>query len=89
MLRSAKNTVSKVASASQEAFKISEKTQHWIDMDEKYVARYYKNPPVVFDKGERIYLYDIDGKKYYDMMGGVAACSQGHCHPRIRDTIIE
>lgn len=45
--------------------------------------------PVIMERGERIYLYDIDGNKYYDMMAGFAAVAQGHCNPKIRQALID
>lgn len=63
--------------------KLSEKTQHWIAQEEKYVAIYYPPIPVIVERGERCYVWDVDGKRYFDCMGGFASVSQGHCHPKI------
>ena len=58
-----------------------------MDKDEKYVCPYYPAVPVVCERGERIYLYDVDGRKYYDMLAGFASVSQGHCHPKIAEAM--
>jgi ornithine--oxo-acid transaminase len=68
---------------------MSARTQKYIDLDSKYVAHYYQMAPVVIERGERIYLYDVDGKRYYDMLAGFGAVSQGHCHPKIRQAMID
>jgi ornithine--oxo-acid transaminase len=60
-----------------------------MDLDDKYVAPYYAMAPVVMERGERIYLWDVDGRKYYDMMAGFAAVGQGHCHPKIRQALMD
>ena len=53
------------------------------------MSPYYPPIPVVIERGERIYLYDVDGKKYYDMLAGFAAVSQGHCHPKIIKAMVD
>lgn len=58
-------------------------------MDKNHVAYYYSVPEIVMERGERIYLYDIEGNRYYDMLGGFASLSQGHCHPKIADAMYE
>jgi len=44
-------------------------------MDKNHVAYYYSVPEIVMERGERIYLYDIEGNRYYDMLGGFASLS--------------
>src|SRR5947207_2716331 len=69
--------------------KMSEKTQYYLDLEEKYGAHNYHPIPVVLEKGEGVYVWDVDGKRYYDFLSGYSAVNQGHCHPRIINTLIE
>src|SRR6188474_819417 len=62
---------------------ISGNTQHYLELEEKYGAHNYHPLPVVLDRGEGVFLYDIDGKRYYDFLSGYSAVNQGHCHPKI------
>lgn len=70
-------------------FKISEKTQHYLDLEERYGAHNYHPLPVVLDRGEGVFLYDVDGKRYYDFLSGYSAVNQGHCHPAIIKALVE
>lgn len=70
-------------------FKISEKTQHYLDLEERYGAHNYHPLPVVLDRGEGVFLFDVDGKRYYDFLSGYSAVNQGHCHPAIIKVLIE
>ncbi len=54
-----------------------------IQMEDKYGAHNYHPLPVVLASGEGVYLYDTEGKKYYDFLSAYSAVNQGHCHPRI------
>ena len=58
-------------------------TQHFIDLEYNYGAHNYKPIPVVLSKGEGVYLWDVDGKKYFDFLSAYSAVNQGHCHPEI------
>ena len=62
---------------------ISTATRACIDRDEKYAAHTYLPIPVVLARGEGIYMWDVDGKKYTDFLSGYSALNQGHCHPRL------
>lgn len=63
---------------------IQEKTsQQIIDLENKYGAHNYHPLPVVLEKGEGVYVWDVEGKKYYDFLSAYSAVNQGHCHPRI------
>jgi ornithine--oxo-acid transaminase len=64
-------------------------TQHFIDLEEQYSAHNYHPLPVVLDRGEGVFLYDVDGNRYYDFLSGYSAVNQGHCHPRIVNALIE
>lgn len=55
----------------------------YIELESQYGAHNYHPLPVVLTKGEGVYLWDIDGKKYIDMMSAYSAISHGHCHPRL------
>jgi len=57
--------------------------QDYIDREDKYGAHNYHPLPVVLEKGEGIYVWDVDGKKYFDFLSAYSAVNQGHCHPRI------
>jgi len=58
-------------------------TQHFIDLEKKYGANDYNPLPVVLSKGKGVFLWDVNGKKYYDFLSAYSAVNQGHCHPKI------
>jgi len=58
-------------------------THQYIELEEKYGAHNYHPLPVVLSKGEGVYVWDVDGKRYYDFLSGYSAVNQGHCHPKI------
>lgn len=60
-----------------------------IELEEKYGAHNYHPLPVVLAKGEGVFLWDVEGKKYYDFLSAYSAVNQGHCHPRIKNALIE
>ena len=68
---------------------ISSGTQHYLDLEEKYGAHNYHPLPVVLNRGEGVFLYDVDGKRYYDFLSGYSAVNQGHCHPKIIAALME
>ncbi len=57
--------------------------QDAIDLEEKYGAHNYHPLPVVLHKGEGVYVWDVEGKKYFDFLSAYSAVNQGHCHPKI------
>jgi ornithine--oxo-acid transaminase len=65
------------------------KAAHFIDLEDKYGAHNYHPLPVVLDRGEGVYLWDVEGKRYFDFLSGYSAVNQGHCHPKIIKTLIE
>ncbi len=67
----------------------SDKAQQYIDLEEKYGAHNYHPLPVVLNRGEGVFLYDVDGKRYFDFLSGYSAVNQGHCHPKIIAALIE
>ena len=68
---------------------ISANTQYFLELEEKYGAHNYHPLPVVLERGEGVFVYDVDGKRYYDFLSGYSAVNQGHCHPRIIATLVE
>jgi ornithine--oxo-acid transaminase len=68
---------------------ISAASQHYLDLESKYGAHNYHPLPVVLNRGEGVFLYDVDGKRYYDFLSGYSAVNQGHCHPKIIAALIE
>lgn len=60
-----------------------------MELENKYGAHNYHPLPVVLDRGEGVYVWDVDGKKYYDFLSAYSAVNQGHCHPRIIDTLVK
>ena len=55
----------------------------FMDLEDQYGAHNYHPLPVVLTKGEGVFLWDVDGKRYYDFLSAYSAVNQGHCHPRI------
>ena len=55
----------------------------YMDRESKYGAHNYHPLPVVLEKGKGVYLWDVEGKKYYDFLSAYSAVNQGHCHPKI------
>jgi len=64
-------------------------TQELIELEEKYGAHNYHPLDVVIDRAEGVWVYDIEGKRYLDCLASYSAVNQGHCHPRILETLIE
>ena len=60
-----------------------------IALEEKYGAHNYHPLPVVLSRGEGVYVWDVDGKKYYDFLSAYSAVNQGHCHPKIVGAMME
>jgi ornithine--oxo-acid transaminase len=61
----------------------------YISREEKYGAHNYHPLPVVLEKGEGIYVWDVEGKRYFDFLAAYSAVNQGHCHPKIVNALIE
>ena len=62
---------------------VKTESQKLMDLEEKYGAHNYHPLPVVLHKGKGIYVWDVEGKKYFDFLSSYSAVNQGHCHPRI------
>jgi len=61
----------------------SANTAKYIALEDQFGAHNYHPVPVVLEKGEGVFLYDVDGKRYFDFLSGYSAVNQGHCHPAI------
>ncbi|MDI3321948.1 ornithine--oxo-acid transaminase [Pinibacter soli] len=73
----------------EQTLSVSEQTNYYLSLEEKYGAHNYHPLPVVLNKGEGVFVYDVDGKRYYDFLSGYSAVNQGHCHPKIVAALIE
>ena len=58
-------------------------SQELMQLEEKYGAHNYHPLPVVLSKGEGVYVWDVEGKRYFDFLSAYSAVNQGHCHPKI------
>jgi len=61
----------------------------FIELEEKYGAHNYHPLPVVLKKGEGVYVWDVEGEKYFDFLSAYSAVNQGHCHPKIIKALID
>src|ERR1043166_2359395 len=68
---------------------ISEATHRFLALEEQYGAHNYHPLPVVLERGEGIYVWDVAGRRYFDFLSGYSAVNQGHCHPRIVAALME
>lgn len=64
-------------------------SQYYIDLEEKYGAHNYHPLPVVLEKGKGIFVWDVEGRKYYDFLSSYSSVNQGHCHPVIVAALTE
>ncbi len=64
-------------------------SQQAIDLENKYGAHNYHPLPVVLNRGEGVYVWDVEGKRYYDFLSAYSAVNQGHCHPKIVDAMTQ
>ena len=64
------------------------KSETLIALEDKYGAHNYHPLPVVLDRGEGVFVWDVEGKKYYDFLSAYSAVNQGHCHPKITSVFI-
>ena len=60
-----------------------------ISLEEHYGAHNYHPLPVVLTKGEGVYVWDTDSKRYFDFLSAYSAVNQGHCHPKIVNALVE
>lgn len=68
---------------------LSLQSKNLIEKENKYGAHNYHPLPVVLEKGEGVFVWDVDGKKYFDFLSAYSAVNQGHCHPKIVGAMIE
>jgi ornithine--oxo-acid transaminase len=73
----------------QTTISMSEKTQYYLELEEQYGAHNYHPIPVVLNRGEGVFVWDVDGKRYYDFLSGYSSVNQGHCHPAIVRSFID
>ena len=64
-------------------------SQQAIELENKYGAHNYHPLPVVLSRGEGVYVWDVEGKKYYDFLSAYSAVNQGHCHPKIVGAMVQ
>jgi ornithine--oxo-acid transaminase len=64
------------------------KSQDYINREDKYGAHNYHPLPVVLDKGEGVFVWDVEGKRYFDFLSAYSAVNQGHCNPKIVEAMI-
>lgn len=64
-------------------------TDHFIELENEFGAHNYHPLPVVLKEGKGIFVWDVEGKKYYDFLSAYSAVNQGHCHPKIIQSLIE
>ena len=70
------------------AVSLTAASQHYLKLEEKYGAHNYHPLPMVLNRGEGVFVWDVDGKRYYDFLSGYSAVNQGHCHPKIIASLI-
>ncbi|MDB0027113.1 ornithine--oxo-acid transaminase [Flavobacteriales bacterium] len=63
------------------------KSKQYIELEDKYGAHNYHPLPVVLAKGAGVFVWDVEGKRYYDFLSSYSAVNQGHCHPKIVDVL--
>jgi ornithine--oxo-acid transaminase len=68
---------------------LTDKTNYYLQLEENFGAHNYHPLPVVLEKGKGVFVWDVEGKKYFDFLSGYSALNQGHCHPRIIKVLIE
>ena len=68
---------------------LSERTQYFLDLEEQYSAHNYHPLPVVLERGKGVFVWDVEGRRYYDFLSGYSAVNQGHCHPRIIQALLD
>lgn len=63
--------------------------ENYMALEDRYGAHNYHPLPVVLTKGEGIFVWDVDGKRYYDFLSAYSAVNQGHCHPKIVEALVQ
>lgn len=65
------------------------KSEQLIELEDRHGAHNYHPLPVVLERGEGVFVWDVEGKRYYDFLSAYSAVNQGHCHPRIVKTLVD
>lgn len=73
----------------EQIIKPSAKTDYYLHLEDQYGAHNYHPLPVVLTRGEGVFVWDVDGKKYFDFLSAYSAINQGHSHPKILQAFIE
>ena len=68
---------------------INKDTRYYIQKENAFGAHNYQPMPIVFDRGKGVYIWDVEGRQYYDFLSAYSAVNQGHCHPRIVKALME
>jgi len=68
---------------------IQSATRHFLELEDQYGAHNYHPLPVVLTTGKGVFMWDVEGKRYYDFLSGYSAVNQGHCHPTIINALVE
>ncbi len=68
---------------------INKDTRYYIQKENAFGAHNYHPMPIVFDRGKGVYIWDVEGRQYYDFLSAYSAVNQGHCHPRIVKALME
>ena len=64
-------------------------TEYFLNLEEKHGAHNYHPLPVVLTRGQGVFVWDVEGKRYFDFLSGYSALNQGHCHPKIISALVE
>ena len=64
-------------------------SEYYIDLEQRYGAHNYHPLPVVLNRGEGVFVWDVEGKRYFDFLSAYSAVNQGHCHPKIVAAFLE
>lgn len=64
-------------------------SEYYLQLESQYSAHNYHPLPVVLERGESVFLWDVEGRRYFDFLSGYSAVNQGHCHPSIVKAFIE
>lgn len=73
----------------QPVLNLSEKTNYYLELEEKCGAHNYHPVPAVLNRGEGVFVWDVDDKRYYDFLSGYGSLNQGHRHPKVIEALVE
>ena len=74
---------------STETLHVSDLTRHYIELESRHGAHNYHPLPVVLSRGSGVFVWDVDGRRYFDFLSGYSAVNQGHCHPKILQSMMD